>query len=167
MGAVDSPEKKDKGKKGSKKKKKRRLSIRIDMTPMVDVAFLLLTFFMLTTYFSQPQVIEINLPPDEKTQVEVGESSLLVLRVDPLGKIFWAMGSETPAMIDQKDLNKLLADKKQSVPNLVVLFKIDRDGTYKMFMDIYDEIKDAGIGRISPGRMTDADKRYMEKAKTS
>ena len=47
------------------KKKKKRAGVRIDMTPMVDVAMLLLTFFMLTTVFSKPQTMELNLPPDE------------------------------------------------------------------------------------------------------
>ena len=57
------------GKKG--KKHKKRVGVRMDMTPMVDVAFLLLTFFMLTTTFNTPQVMEISLPPDSKVSVEV------------------------------------------------------------------------------------------------
>ena len=66
MGAVDTPERKTKGKKGKNvKRPKRRLGIRIDMTPMVDVAFLLLIFFMVTSVFRTPQALEINLPPDE------------------------------------------------------------------------------------------------------
>ena len=52
-------------KKKKKKKKMRRVSVRIDMTPMVDVAFLLLTFFMLTTSMNRPQTMEINLPPKD------------------------------------------------------------------------------------------------------
>ncbi|MCU0412291.1 MAG: biopolymer transporter ExbD [Bacteroidetes bacterium] len=54
------------GKKGKKHKGKRRMGTHIDMTPLVDVAFLLLTFFMLTTTFSLPQVLEINLPPIDR-----------------------------------------------------------------------------------------------------
>ena len=57
MGAVDTPQ--PSGGKG-----KRRVGIRIDMTPLVDVAFLLLIFFMVTTVFRTPQALEINLPPD-------------------------------------------------------------------------------------------------------
>jgi len=51
---------------GKKRKKARRLGVRIDMTPLVDVAFLLLTFFMYTTTMSRPQTMEINLPPDKE-----------------------------------------------------------------------------------------------------
>ena len=65
-------------KKGGKKKKKgRRLGIRIDMTPLVDVGFLLLTFFMLTTTMNKPQAMEINLPPAE-TKADVAESNVIV-----------------------------------------------------------------------------------------
>src|SRR3990172_12001778 len=82
------------GKKG-KKRKGRRLGIRLDMTPLVDVAFLLLTFFMLTTTFSLPQVMEITLPPSE-TKSEVTESSLMLLRLMENGTIYWNMGTESP-----------------------------------------------------------------------
>ena len=41
--------------------KKKRVSIRIDMTPLVDVAFLLLTFFMLTTVFKPAEEVEIKI----------------------------------------------------------------------------------------------------------
>ena len=75
MGAVDTPQ--------SGGGKKRRVGIRIDMTPMVDVAFLLLIFFMVTTVFRTPQALEINLPPDEKTQVQVAESKVVTVRVLP------------------------------------------------------------------------------------
>src|SRR2546422_2952419 len=61
-------------KKRKKHKRMRRLGVRIDMTPMVDVAFLLLTFFMLTTTMNRPQTMEINLPPSNTT-VEVPERS--------------------------------------------------------------------------------------------
>ena len=86
-------------KKGKKHKKGRRLGIRIDMTPLVDVAFLLLTFFMLTTSMSRPQTMEINLPPDTNVKVEIAESNLLTIRVNDKGDIFWNTGIEKPARV--------------------------------------------------------------------
>src|SRR6266699_296630 len=82
MGAVDSPETGAKHKKGGlRKRKPKRIGIRVDMTPMVDVAFLLLIFFMCTTVFRKPQALEINLPPDPKAKVEIAESNVFTLRV--------------------------------------------------------------------------------------
>ncbi len=76
------------GKKKSKHRKKKRVNVRIDMTPMVDVMFLLLTFYMVTTAFSLPQTMEINLPPND-AQVDVAASNLMTLRVNAKGDIYW------------------------------------------------------------------------------
>jgi biopolymer transport protein ExbD len=65
MGSVDLGSDKPSGKKKGLKRPKRRISIRIDMTPMVDIAFLLLIFYMVSTIFSEPQAMEINLPPSK------------------------------------------------------------------------------------------------------
>jgi biopolymer transport protein ExbD len=63
------------------KKRAKKLSTRIDMTPMVDLGFLLLTFFMLTTTFSQPKVIQLTPPvkSDDKTKIQDTLSLTLVL----------------------------------------------------------------------------------------
>ena len=91
MGAVDTPQRSSKKatKGGKVHRPKRRVGIRIDMTPMVDVAFLLLIFFMVTTVFRTPQALEINLPPDKDIQVEVAESKVLTVRVLPRRCLTW------------------------------------------------------------------------------
>src|SRR5438876_6199234 len=116
-------------KKMKKHKKMRRLGVRIDMTPMVDVAFLLLTFFMLTTTMNRPQTMEINLPP-EKTTVEVAQSNLLTLRVKEDGSIYWNIATDPPVKVEYKDLRKLMEQKNQQNPKLITLIKVDRKGKY-------------------------------------
>src|SRR5690349_17612511 len=90
MAAVDSAPARGSAKKG-KKHKAKRIGVRIDMTPMVDVAFLLLTFFMFTTTLTQPQVMEITMPPNTEN-IKVPESDLLTLLVRKDGGIFWKAG---------------------------------------------------------------------------
>ena len=114
--------------KHAKKKKVKRVGVRIDFTPLVDVAFLLLTFFMLTTVFNTPQTMELNLPPDDKTQVEVAESSLLTVRVMGSGVIWWNIGVEPLNKVEFKDLRALLLERNRSNPKLITLIKVDRDG---------------------------------------
>lgn len=150
--------------KHQKKRKKKRVGIRMDMTPMVDIAFLLLTFFMLTTVFNKPQTMELNLPPDEKVTVEVAESSLLTLRVDRDGKIFWNMGSEALQPLAFTELRSTLIQRNQANPKLITLVKVDRDANYKMMVDVMDELNLANITRFSLAPMTDKDKQLMEKA---
>ncbi len=166
MAAVDSGggESRSHAKHQKKKHKKKRVAIRIDMTPMVDVAFLLLTFFMLTTVFSKPQTMEINLPPDEKAKVEVAESNLLTLRLDKDGAIFWNIGNEPLQKLAFNELRSTLIQRNQANPKLITLVKVDRDGTYKMMVDIMDELNLANITRFSLAPMTDKDKQLMEKA---
>src|SRR5688572_2520354 len=93
------------GHKGGKKKA-RRLGVRLDMTPMVDVAFLLLTFFMLSTTLTQPQVMEINLPPESKVTVDVAASNLLTLRVNQDQAVFWNVGLDAPKRAQYSEVGK-------------------------------------------------------------
>ncbi|HTY01348.1 MAG TPA: biopolymer transporter ExbD [Bacteroidota bacterium] len=149
--------------KGKKRRKGRRLGTRIDMTPLVDVAFLLLTFFMFTTSMSRPQTMEINLPPDANVKVEVAESNLLTLRLNEKGDIFYSFGIESLKKIEHKDLRAFLREKASSNPKLIVLVKVDRLGKYDMMVNIIDELNQDGVTRFSLAPLLDADKAMMAK----
>jgi len=87
--------------KGGKKKPKKG-SAHIDMTPMVDLMCLLLTFFMLTTAFSKPKVMEIVLPEKirDKEKVDppkIAESRTLNIILGPEDKVYWYPGKADPA----------------------------------------------------------------------
>jgi biopolymer transport protein ExbD len=103
-----------KGKHGKIRAKKN--STHIDMTPMVDLAFLLLTFFMLTTTFGKPKTMEINMPvkdPTNKPQ-EVNNAITMLLTGDD--KAFWYYGELkpetklTPTNFSSDGIRKLLLD---------------------------------------------------------
>jgi biopolymer transport protein ExbD len=164
MSGGDVAEPKAKGK-GKKRKKGRRMGIRIDMTPLVDVAFLLLTFFMFTTSMSRPQTMEINLPPDKDVKVEVAESNLMTLRVNDKGDIFWSMGIESPKPVAYTDLRAFLKERLQSNPKLIVVLKIDRAGKYNTMVNLIDEINLAQITRFSLAPMLDKDKELVANVK--
>jgi biopolymer transport protein ExbD len=148
-----------------KKKKTKRAGVRIDMTPMVDVAMLLLTFFMLTTVFNKPQTMELNLPPDDNVQVEVAASTLLTVRIAPNMTIYWSMGNE-PAVLKKiafNELRPLLVERLRSIPKLITLVQIDRDAKYNDMVDIMDELNLANITKFSIAPMKDADKKLIAK----
>jgi biopolymer transport protein ExbD len=163
MSGGDVAQREHKGK--GKKKKARRLGIRIDMTPLVDVALLLLTFFMYTTSMSRPQTMEINLPPDKDVKVEIAESNLLTLRINDKGEIFWNSGIESPKRVDPKELRKFLKEKSQGNPKLTTLVKVDREGRYEMLVNIIDELNQADIQRFSIAPLLDADKALLTRVK--
>jgi biopolymer transport protein ExbD len=144
---------------GGKQKKglrrpKRRLGIRIDMTPMVDIAFLLLIFYMVTTIFSEPQAMEINLPPktEEPTDIKVAESKLLSLRVDPKDRIFWSMGTEKPDTVSLSRLPSLLQTKIGEVADLITVIKIHKEAHYSRMVDLLDriEIVEYRVKQVAP-----------------
>lgn len=166
MDAGAAPRGHDKKKK--KHKKMRRLGVRIDMTPMVDVAFLLLTFFMLTTSMNRPQTMEINLPP-EKTTVEVAQSNLLTILVKEDGTVYFGMGdlaTSPPQKIEWKDIRQTMAQKLQQNPKLITLIKVDRKGKYHHMVDLMDELNLANVTRFSLAPMTDPDKQILQKLAT-
>ena len=121
MGAVDLGGGKERGPKKGKRKKK-RIPVKIDMTPMVDIAFLLLIFFMVTAVFRTPQALEINLPPKD-VQIPIAQSNILTLRVLPGSRIFWNSGEVPPAPITIDKLAATLKDANARNTKLVVLIK--------------------------------------------
>ena len=165
MGAVDTPQPRSGGKKGKGfHRPKRRVGIRIDMTPMVDVAFLLLIFFMVTTVFMTPQAMEINLPPDNKTPLQMRESRILQLRVLGEDRVFWKRGPKTDPWIrttvtGMKDVLKPLANND----TIVILLNIDREATFDNMVAIIDQLDLANLGRFSILELSPADKAEVEK----
>jgi biopolymer transport protein ExbD len=135
------------------------------MTPLVDVAFLLLTFFMFTTSMSRPQTMEINLPPDPQVNVEIAESNLLTLRVDENSKIYWAVGIQASEKIEFANLRNFLRERATANPKLVTLVKIDRKSKYETMVNIMDELNLANITRFSLAPLLDQDKAMIAKVK--
>ncbi len=83
------------------KKKAKKHAPHIDMTPMVDLMCLLITFFMLTTAFSKPKVMEINLPekikdPAHQEAPRIQASRTLNIILGPDNKIYWYPGAVKP-----------------------------------------------------------------------
>jgi len=134
------------GKKGGKVRAK-KASTKIDMTPMVDLAFLLLTFFMLANTFSKPQTMEINMPekpkPEDKLP-EVNEKKVLTLALGENDKIYYYVGITNPEVkvtnFSDKGIRKVLREKKAEIPKLIVLIKPMDESKYKNVVDIFDEM---------------------------
>src|SRR3954471_13040999 len=99
MAEISSSGKAEKGKRRSKK-----VSTKIDMTPMVDLAFLLVTFFMLTTTFNKPNAMEVIMPekpkPNEKKDTtKVRESEAITILVAQKNRVFYYKGITEPKVV--------------------------------------------------------------------
>ena len=164
MGAVDTPERGGKKKKGglSGRRPKRRVGIRIDMTPMVDVAFLLLIFFMVTTVFRTPKALEINLPPKD-AKVDVRESLVLRLFILEDGRLYWKRGAaENPWTRSTVGELRNVLKPFEGQNELIMVVKIDRKTPFENMVNTLDELHHAKLSRFSINPMEDKEKLEVE-----
>src|SRR6185436_14569851 len=137
-------------KKGPGVKKSKKLSTRVDLTPMVDLWFLLITFFIFTTTMSQPTAMKLYLPkdtdkPEEQNKVKASGALTLLLGKDDV--IYYYEGELAPdasnfKTSNFKEIRKVITDKKRSTDekDFVVVIKPDNDATYKNTVDMLDEM---------------------------
>jgi biopolymer transport protein ExbD len=137
-------------KKGPGVKKSKKLSTRVDLTPMVDLGFLLITFFIFTTTMSQPTAMKLFLPKDTdkpEEQNKVKASGALTLLLGKNDQIYYYEGELAPdasnfKTTSFKEIRKVITDKKRATDDkdFVVVIKPDNDATYKNTVDILDEM---------------------------
>ena len=132
--------------------------VSIDMNPMVDLAFLLLTFFMLTTTFSKPQAMELVMPAKPKADEVVEEkpikaSRVVTLLIGPDDRLFWYRGVEDVQANETgygKDgLRDLLFRLDGEIEDLVLLIKPMRECVYENMVDMLDELQITGMQRYA------------------
>lgn len=166
-------------KKGGARKPK-RVGFRMDMTPLVDVAFLLLTFFMFATTMSQPQIMEMSIPPEIK-DVQVRQTELLNLFIRGDNQLIYNTGVN-PAFkkVDMRELKALSVAENSKMGNkLITSLKVDSKATYDRLVQVLNELnlaegelaltysKDPGIGkrerRFALVPLTEKEKTEIEK----
>ena len=162
-------EQKDSG--GKKKGKQKKMNIRVDFTPMVDMNMLLLTFFMLCTSMSKPQTMEISMPSNDKTLTEqerdkVAASRAITLILGSNDRVYyysgepnyedWTSLQETTYKDD--GLRAMLLYRNQEVVSQIRELKKEKIDT-KMSDEEYDkraaEIKDSKTAPIVIIKATD------------
>lgn len=147
-----------------KKVRSKRTGIVIDMTPLVDIAFLLLTFFMLTTVFAMPSTMEINLPESNNTTVEIAESNVLQLRVSQDGNIYWGFGDKEVEKATFAEMPAVLRANANRSDKTVTVLKIDRDGKYDYAVELLDAFDVHGVKRFAIAPLTAQDKQLIADA---
>jgi biopolymer transport protein ExbD len=151
------------GKKGGKVRAKKQ-STKVDMTPMVDLAFLLLTFFILTSTFNKAKTMEVTMPDkvtDEKDQTKINENDILNLVLAEDDKIYYWIGLTPPAEttnFSKDGVRKLLLTKIRENPKIMILIKPKDESRYNNMVDILDEMEITQMKRYAIVDFTDDDK---------
>lgn len=129
--------------KSSKRKAKKRVGFFIDMTPLVDITFLLLTFFMFTTTMATPQIMKMAVPPEREIDIEVPESKLFTIMVDELERIFWYPKNDELIETNIREIKKIAEEQnlRPEVKNeLITSLKVSPDASYGLLVKILDEL---------------------------
>jgi biopolymer transport protein ExbD len=158
------------GKKDGKVRSK-KTSTKIDMTPMVDLAFLLLTFFVMTTTLNKPKTMEITMPEEQKEgdiPPVVNEKKVLTLILGQDDKVYWYIGITDPKVevtnFSSTGVRKILLQKDKEIEKMVVLIKADDESKYKNMVDILDEINITNIQRFAMVDITPVDKELIKES---
>ncbi len=164
----------DSGGKGGKKRAK-KMSTKIDMTPMVDLAFLLLTFFMLTTTFAKPNVMQLTMPVKEKNedeQTKLKESEAFTIIMGENNKVYYYAGmnsAEAPADLKVTNygpngIRQVILDRQRVQPKTVILIKPDDKAVYKNMVDILDEMNITNQRKYALVKVAKSDQELIKKS---
>ena len=157
-------------KKGPGVKKGKKLSTRVDLTPMVDLGFLLITFFIFTTTMSQPTAMRLFLPKDvdkPEEQNKVKESAVITLMPSKADMVYYYEGLD-PSKVQQstfKGIRDIILDKKRRTDpkDFTVVIKPTKDATYKNTVDILDEMTIDEVHRFALVDITPAEYGFIQK----
>ncbi|MCZ6775123.1 MAG: biopolymer transporter ExbD [Ignavibacteria bacterium] len=142
--------------------KVRRVGIRIDMTPLVDIAFLLLTFFMMTTQFKPLEEVEIILPSSH-SEFKLPESDVMTINIGEDGRIFLGFDSQIlrgrlfgeenklklSIEVPKNQLANLLIKARTANPKLRTVIKGDRRAEYGIAEDVMNILQKTKITRFN------------------
>lgn len=120
-------------------KPKRRLGVKIDMTPMVDVAFLLLIFFMSTTQFKPPEEVSVQLPACT-SEYKVPPTSI-ILTVTKKGDVYIGDEKGHAELVPRDQMMNAIAQERGRRPAAIVVIKGDKDADFGTVADLIDSLQ--------------------------
>lgn len=154
--------------------KKKKLSTRVDLTPMVDLGFLLITFFMFTTTMSSPTAMDLFMPKDTENkneQTKVKESGVFSILIGDEDKVYFYEGQlkqvEDLKLSNFKSIRADLLKKKQTTDttDFVVIIKPAKTASYKAVVDVLDEMTINEIKRYTLVDITQEELEYINLVK--
>ncbi len=167
MASIDSGGDGGGHKKGPGVKKAKKMSTKVDMTPMVDLGFLLITFFIFTSTMSQPTAMNLFMPKDvdkPEEQNKVKESGAFTIMLGKNDVVYFYEGMDPAAegnfrTATFKTIRDEIIRKRQNTntEDLVVIIKPTPDATYKNTVDILDEMTINEIKRYAMVDISDVE----------
>ncbi len=165
-------------KKGGKIRSKKQ-NARVDMTPMVDLMFLLITFFMLTTTLAKPQAMDLAMPDkdvnNKEAQLDVADTRTMTVLLGNKDRVEWYIGlvdnpksAPTVEGYGKNGIRKALIEENKKIKgatgkDMIVLIKPSDKSNYKNLVDILDEMKIANIQSYAIVDISDPDIQLLKR----
>ncbi len=131
--------------------KSKRIGIAIDMTPLVDVAFLLLIFFMTTTQFQPPETEKITLP-ESRSEFKKPESGIITVNVTKEGRVrmeFVAQREKKDVLVEPSQFESWLDTARRGNPSAYILLKADKDAPFGVVEQIMKDLQSQNANRFN------------------
>ena len=156
----------------------KKLSTRVDLTPMVDLGFLLIAFFVFTTTLTEPSVMRLVLPADANDGTKVAESTALTVIPMADGKIFYYHGDLQKAELDNlygtthfSKVRDLITLQQHTLDqsgrfkrsDLMLIIRPMNDASYKSVVDVLDEVTINQVKHYSLVDITDAELQFVQR----
>jgi biopolymer transport protein ExbD len=140
--------------------RKGRLGVRIDMTPMVDVAFLLLIFFMSTTQFKPPEEADIELP-SSRSEIKLPDADVMVLVVDRDGRMYHRTGgAPVKESASLAELEQAVIAARVRNPRLRLAIKADESADFGALSDLMELLQRTGNTRFNMVTLLEEDDQH-------
>ncbi|EAQ31465.1 MULTISPECIES: ExbD/TolR family protein [Idiomarina] len=114
----------------------------IDMTPMLDIVFIMLIFFIVTTSFVKEAGIQVNKP--EANQANKEPSANIFIAIRDTGEV-WMDKRQVDVERVAANLERMLAEQ----PTDLVVIQADKKAEHGRVVEVMDQVKEAGIDKIS------------------
>ena len=124
--------------------KRKQLSQEIPTSALPDIVFLLLIFFLVTTTIDAEKGLDLVLPPAQSEELKMAPENIANLLINAVGNV--AIDGE---IVEIRDITRIIKERLQKNPILVVSVKTDKQTRYDIYMDVIDKLKKAEAKRIS------------------
>lgn len=142
---------------------------KVDLTPMVDLGFLLITFFVFTTTMSQPTVMKLVEPLKADIETQVPESLTTTFLLDKSNRVYYAHGlskSFLPTDYSAEGIRKVIQERKKLLGNeradsIISVIKPSDSANMQNFVDMLDEVAISNLKIYFVDDLSSSDKQFL------
>ena len=130
-----------------KLRERKKTDYLVDITPLVDVVFLMLIFFMVSTSFKVASTLKLELPASQ-SKAQQADQQEVVVSVDASGQLFV---QDEP--VEDADLRRRILNVSKGDPNMRVVLRADANARHRRVVYILDTVRELGMGKVGIATM--------------